>query len=129
MNPQDSLYPLRLQQQQQQQQQQHETEPQLPSRHQAQQPIGIHAMGFDPQLVSVALRKCGGNESRAIEMILGGGAVDVPESGEGIAHHGASQVHDIPYQVEFLRSLISEAARDASRGGRHGGPTCHPNCC
>ena len=97
MNPQDSLYPLRLQQQpqQQQQQQQHETEPQLPSRHQAQQPSGIHAMGFDPQLVSVALRKCDGNESRAIEMILGGDAVDVPESGEAVAHHGASQVHDI----------------------------------
>ncbi len=99
MNRQDSLYPLRVQQQQQQQQQ-HETEPQFPSR-QAQQPSGIHAMGFDPQLVAVALRQCDGNESRAIEMILGGGAVNVPESGEAVAHHGASQVHDIHICLSF----------------------------
>jgi hypothetical protein len=33
-------------------------------------------MGFDPSLVSLAMQKCGGDESRAIESIVNGSVSD-----------------------------------------------------
>jgi hypothetical protein len=73
MSHQDSLYPMRLHQQQSTQP---ETGLQQPLQQDAKQQSAIYGMGFDPHFVTLAMRKCDGDETRAIECILNEGAVD-----------------------------------------------------